>query len=229
MTTTDPWGNPKTKSPPPRLAPIVIAALAILPVVGYLAGGYFERHALDDPKTRLEVAIKALDDGYDRIALKLFQSLAEKGNAKAQYHLAIMYEHGWGTSVDPKKAVDLYTKAAKQSLVPAESRLGEIYLHGTLVLQDLTKARAWFEKAAKAQSSEAEQELGDIFERGLGVPADPIESYAWNALAAQHDNSLAAMQRDRVLRTLSPDQQAKAEARARTLEATLKATPAPTK
>jgi TPR repeat protein len=222
MPTMDPWGNAKAKSL--RLAPVMIMALVILPVIGYVAGGYLERHALNDPNTRLDVAIKALEEGYDKTALKLFQPLAETGNAKAQYHLAIMYEHGWGTPADPKKAVELYTKAAEQSLVPAQARLGEIYLRGTLVLQDLAKAREWCERAARAQDSDAELELADIYEHGLGVPQDAIEAYAWNALAARHGNSLAAMQRDRILRTLAPDQQAKAEARARALEGTLSAT-----
>jgi TPR repeat protein len=174
-----------------------------------------------DPKTRLEIAIRALQSGYDVTALKLFQPLAEKGNAKAQYHLAIMYENGWGTPVDKKKALDLYTKAAQQSLVPAETRLGEIYLRGTLVLQDLNKAREWFQKAAKAQSSDAQVQLADMYERGLGVPADPKEAYAWNAVAAKRGNALAASRRDKILLTLSPDAQVQAEARAKVLEASL--------
>jgi TPR repeat protein len=158
-------------------------ALLILPVLGYVAGSFIERRALDDPKTRLKVAIEALGSGYDATALKLFLSLAEKGNAKAQYHLSIM---------------------------PAETRLGEIYLRGTLVLQDLAKARVWSEKAAKAQSSDAELDLADFYERGLGVPADPIEAYAWYAVAAKQGNRLAVTQRDKVLGTLSLDEQAKA-------------------
>ena len=225
MSTAAPWGNPKSDLPPPRPAPILLVALLILPVLGYVAGSFIQRRALDDPKTRLKVAIEALGSGYDATALKLFLSLAEKGNAKAQYHLAIMYEHGWGTPVDAEKAVDLYTKAAKQSLVLAETRLGEIYLRGTLVLQDLAKARVWSEKAAKAQSSDAELDLADFYERGLGVPADPIEAYAWYAVAAKQGNRLAVTQRDKVLGTLSLDEQAKAEARAKALEASLKADP----
>jgi hypothetical protein len=176
-----------------------------------------------DPKTRLQIAIKALQEGYDGTAVKLFQPLADKGNAKAQYHLAIMYEHGWGTAVDRKKAVDLCTKAAEQSLVPAEARLGEIYLRGTLVLQDLGEARKWLEKAAKAQSSSAQLQLADMYERGLGMPADLQEAYAWNAVAAQQGNALAASQRDRILATLTPAAQVEAEARAKALADSLAA------
>jgi TPR repeat protein len=69
---------------------VLLAALLVLPVLGYAAGSFIERRELDDPNTRLKVAIEALENGYDATALRLFLSLAEKGNAKAQYHLAIM-------------------------------------------------------------------------------------------------------------------------------------------
>jgi len=228
MPTASPWGDPSPKRPRfRRPGPLVILLLLALPLLGYLGGGYLEQHALNTPKTRLGVAIRALDSGYDRTALMLFQPLADKGDAKAEFHLAVMYEHGWGTSKDAGKAVDLYAKAAKQGLVPAQARLGEIYLHGTLVLQDLAKARLWSEKAARAGSTDAQLELADIYDRGLGVPADPVEAYAWNAVAAARGNTLAASRRDRILRTLTSDNQSRAEARANVLEASLRPPSAP--
>ena len=228
MPNASPWGDPEPNEPRlRRLSPTLIVILVALPVLGYLGGSYVERHALNAPATRLDVAIKALNGGYDRTALTLFQPLAEQGNARAQFHLALMYEHGWGTAKDANKAVDLYTEAAERGLVPAQSRLGEVYLHGTLVLQDLAKARQWSEKAARAKDIDAQLELADIYERGLGVSADAIEAYAWNAVAAAAGNALAASQRDRILMTLSPDNQAKAQARATVLAASMKGPPAP--
>jgi localization factor PodJL len=96
-----------------------------------------------------------------------------------------------------------------------------------LVLQDLAKARQWSEKAAKAGSIDAQLELADIYDRGLGVAQDQIEAYAWNAVAAARGNTFAASQRDKILRTLSPDNQVKAQARANALEASVKPAPAP--
>jgi TPR repeat protein len=223
MTTTNPWG---IKPEPPSKWPFLILLVIILVLI--IAGYFVERqHAPHPPETQLEIAIKARQEGFDGTALRLFQPLAEKGNARAQYYLAIMYEHGWGTPVDKKKALDLYTKAAEQSLVPAENRLGEICLRGTLLLQDLGKAREWFKKAAKGQISEAQLQLGDIYERGLGVPPDPKEAYAWYAVSTKQGNGMAASQRDRILATLSPDAQAQAEARAKALEASLAGSSAP--
>jgi TPR repeat protein len=228
MPVSSPWGDPGPKRP--RLHwphPIVIVLLLLLPVLGYLGGRYLERHAFTVPKTRLDVAISALNNGYDRTALSLFQPLAEKGDASAEFHLAMMYEHGWGTAKDGNKALDFYTQAAKQGLVPAEARLEEIYLDGTLVLQDLGKARQWSEMAAKAGSADAQLNLANIYDRGLGVAQDQIEAYAWDALAAARGNILAASRRDKILTTLSPDNQLKAQARANALEALIKPAPEP--
>jgi TPR repeat protein len=223
MTTAgNPWGNPEPEPPPLRPSPILIVLLAILPIAGYFVGTYIERRTHSSPQARLELAIQTLRDGYDDSALKLFQALADEGNAKAQFHLAIMYEHGWGTPADPKRAVELYTKAAQQALTPAETRLGDVYLHGTVALQDVARARTWYEKAARAGSNYAEQQLGDIYERGLGVAANPIEAYAWNAVAAAKGNKLAASQRDRILQAMPPDVQAKAAARATALEVSIR-------
>jgi TPR repeat protein len=227
MPTVSPWGDhPGTKRPGhPWRNPIVAVLLLLLLLVGYFGGSYLVRHALADQEMRLDLAIKALNGGFDRTALKLLKPLAEKGDAQAQYRLAIMYEHGWGTPRDGKRAVGLYLQAANQGLVSAQARLGEIYLRGMLVLQDLAKARQWFATAAMAGNTDAQLELANIYERGLGVSQDHIEAYAWNAVAAATGNTLAAGQRDRNLRTLSLDDQVKAEARANALATSMKAKP----
>jgi Sel1 repeat len=228
MSTASPWGDlPEMKRPGhPRRNAILVILLLLLLLLGYLGGSYLVRHALADTQMRLDLASKALSGGFDRMAVKLLTPLAEKGDAQAQYRLAILYEQGWGTPRDGKRAVGLYGKAANQRLVSAQDRLGEIYLRGTLVLQDLAKARQWFEKAAMAGNLDAQLELAHIYEHGLGVTQDHIEAYAWNAVAAATGDTQAADQRDRNLRTLSVDDQVKAEARANALVAAMKARPA---
>jgi TPR repeat protein len=225
MPTVSPWGDyPETKRwGHPWRNPIAVVLLLLLLLLGYFGGSYLVRHALTEPAMRLDLAIKALNGGFDRTALKLLKPLAKTGDAQAQYRLAIMYEHGWGTPSDGKRAVGLYLQAANQGLVSAQVRLGEIYLRGMLVLQDLAKARQWFAKAAMAGNTDAQLELADIYERGLGVSQDHIEAYAWNAVAAATGNTLAAGQRDRNLRTLSLADQVKAEARANALATSMKA------
>jgi TPR repeat protein len=223
MSSASPWGNPEPNGPRQRRpSPLQLVVLLALPLLGYLGGGYLERHPIDTAQSRFGIAVRALNSGYDRTALMLFRPMAEKGDARAQYYLASMYEHGWGVSKDTSRAVALYSDAAKQGFVPAEARLGDIYLRGRLVLQDLAKARQWSENAAKAGSVDAQLELARIYHRGLGAPEDQMQAYAWDAIAAARGSGLAARERDQILTGLAPENQAKAEALASTLEASLK-------
>jgi TPR repeat protein len=84
-----------------------IRSLSFLPLLGYFCGEYLEGHALVNSEARFDVAIKALNGGYDRTASALLTPLAEKGDAEAQYHLATMYEHGWGTAKDGRNAASI--------------------------------------------------------------------------------------------------------------------------
>ena len=128
MPTGNPWRFPQRISDR-SLRPAALAAILLaVTLLGYAAGSFLDQHAVPDTSAaRLQVAMRALAGGYDRAAFLLLQPLAGKGDAQAQYHLATLYEHGWGTPVDVKKAVDLYRKAAQKSVVPAETRLAQIY------------------------------------------------------------------------------------------------------
>ena len=57
---------------------------------------------------QLEDGLAAYKDGDYVIALKLLRPLAKQGNAKAQYHLSIMYEQGQGVTQDHKEALKWY-------------------------------------------------------------------------------------------------------------------------
>lgn len=135
ISTASPWGEyPEMKRPGhPRRNPILVIVLLLTLLFGYLGGSYLVQHALADSEIRLDLAIKALDGGFDGMAVKLLTPLAETGGAQAQYRLAIMYEHGWGTPRDDKRAVGFYRKAANQGLASAQARLGEIYLRGAQI------------------------------------------------------------------------------------------------
>ena len=46
--------------------------------------------------------------------LQWYQKAAKRGNVKAQFNLAAMYDNGEGVMQDKEKAVQWYQKAAKQ-------------------------------------------------------------------------------------------------------------------
>jgi len=98
-------------------------------------------------------------DAYDRndyaTALKEWKTLAEQGNATAQYSLAVMYDKGQGVPQDYKTAVKWYTLAAKQGKVSAQYNLGLMYAKGQGVPQGYIYAHMWFDIAASSGNKDA--------------------------------------------------------------------------
>ncbi len=66
------------------------------------------------------------------------KALAEKGNAKAQFTLGLMYTLGQGVPQDYQKAVTWLRKAARQGNASAQSNLGLMY-HTVSVKIDVAK------------------------------------------------------------------------------------------
>ena len=116
---------------------------------------------------------------------------AEKGNAEAQYWLAILYEHGRGTKQNYAKARQWYEKAAKQGDINAQVSLGQMYKDGKGGKQDYSKARQWWEKAAQKGSAYAQKRLGDLYSDGHGVKQDYDKARQWWEKAAAQNNGEA--------------------------------------
>ena len=71
------------------------------------------------------------------------KALAEKGDAKAQYNLGLMYFNGRGGKQDFKEAVKWHQKAADQGHAMAQYNLGNMYYNGWGVKQDFKEAVKW--------------------------------------------------------------------------------------
>ena len=202
-----------------RLPVSIIQILAFL-AIGAFIGYQFQKQQLKDPKVRLEVAHEALAHGDDATALQLYMGLAEAGNARAQYWLADMFEFGYGVKKDLKKAISWMEKAAKQGLPVAQARLGEIYFAGRDAVQDFKAARLWLGKAAAQRNAVAERRLGQMDEEGLGGPKNVIQAYVWYERAILDGDGYAERLRDNLLKRLSPEQIAEAQALAEKSNAT---------
>ena len=146
----------------------------------------------------------------DAFALNLFNKLAAKNDATAEYWLAHMTEWGLGVPRDIPKAISLYEKAAAQNSRPAETRLGEIYLHGNLAPPDYAKAFDLLGKAARQGDPRAAMLLGQMYRFGLGAAADPIESYAWSEVAVLEGLSFAKIEREAAFVSMSSRDRRKA-------------------
>jgi hypothetical protein len=80
-------------------------------------------------------------------ASKEWKPLAEKGDAKSQTNLGILYYNGKGVLKDYKKAVEWLTKAAEQGEAEAQFILGEIYIEGKGALKSFKTAKYWVQLA----------------------------------------------------------------------------------
>ena len=74
----------------------------------------------------LEAAREATQNGDYKKAFDIYKSLANAGNAEAQYCLGIMYETGKGVDIDIFEAVMWYRKAKAKGFSMAERKLLEL-------------------------------------------------------------------------------------------------------
>jgi TPR repeat protein len=96
-------------------------------------------------------------------ALKLFRPLAEKGNALAQYNIALMHKMGLGVTKSEKEARKWARLAAKQGNADAQQLMGSLYYKQSgEESPDTLKAYVWYEAAAGQGNAEAQKELASL-------------------------------------------------------------------
>ena len=128
-------------------------------------------------------------------AIKIYEQLANQGNAEAQYEIGSMYQLGDGVQNDNKKANHWYEKAANQGHIDAQFYLGENYFSGYGIPKDFKKAIYWYEKAANLGRIDAQNKLGNIYNHIIAasrtsIPKDLKKAIYWHEKAAvQYDNN----------------------------------------
>lgn len=79
----------------------------------------------------------------EETGVELIRQAAERGNAPAQFRLALCYEEGQGLSQDYGQAVYWWRKAAEQGYAEAQYSLGICYAEGIGVDRDSKQAEYW--------------------------------------------------------------------------------------
>lgn len=92
---------------------------------------------------------------------KLDQIMANRGDAMAQFSVAIAYEDGLGVTKDLKQAFEWYSMAANQGHEGAQYKVGTFYDQGLVVKKDPKMAMQWYKKAAGG-SRAAQKRLNEI-------------------------------------------------------------------
>jgi TPR repeat protein len=88
--------------------------------------------------------VDAVEKGDYNTAYIIFLPLAERGDARAQCNLGVMYDNGLGVPKDYKEASKWFRLAAEQGDPYAQHNLGGMYDQGQGVVQDHVLAYMWF-------------------------------------------------------------------------------------
>ncbi|MFY9558914.1 MAG: GAF domain-containing protein [Terriglobales bacterium] len=141
------------KGVPVRLLHLVLlgltAAMTAM-VLGYLLAPTIQRLWFSKPevsKSQQVVAAASVPNtanpSTQTKTLEGARTLAEQGNADAQWNLGVRYHTGEGVPQDDTQAVQWFQRAAEQGHVTAQATLGAYYWAGRGVPQDLSKAYFW--------------------------------------------------------------------------------------
>lgn len=106
--------------------------------------------------TQHEDGVVAHQRGDYGIALRLWQPLADQGDAEAQCSLGFLYSNGRGVAQDDAFAANWYQKAAYQGHAGAQFNLGCMYATGRGVTLDDCAAAYWLREAAKQDHTGAQ-------------------------------------------------------------------------
>lgn len=150
--------------------------------------------------------LDAAERGDYATALGEWRTLAEQGDAIAQYNLGMMYRKGEGVLKDDKEAVKWFRISAEQGDPRSQTYLGVMYGEGMGVAKDNEEALKWYRLAAEQGFAGAMGNLGVMYAKGDGVLMNYVEAYKWGNLAAANGNEKGRKLRDIVEKTMTPSQ-----------------------
>ena len=157
----------------------------------------------------------AYNAGDYETALKEWKSLAEKGNAKAQIHVFMMYSSGEGVTQDDKEAMRWLRLAVEQGDAKAQFELGSVYKAGLSVTRDFKEAMKWYRLAAEQGYADAQFALGQMHLKGQGVIQDNVIANMWFNIAASSGSNNPIMFKKTVESKMTREQIAKSQELAR--------------
>jgi TPR repeat protein len=124
-------------------------------------------------------------------ARELYETAANKGDARATSNLGSLYASGQGVAQDYRTAFALYLNAADKGDARGMFNIGLLYANGQGVAQDFAKAREWWEKAADKGEVIAMSSLGSLYASGQGVAQDDTKARQWWEKAADKGSAPA--------------------------------------
>lgn len=134
-----------------------------------------------------------INSNKDDEALPILIKLAKSGNLKAQNHLGLMYQYGYGNKVEDTKNL----VKAKYWLEQAAEKNYPIAIHNLAVLiyneattdKEFETALNLFTKAAALDHYESYNFIGNYYNEGLIYPKNLKKSFENYNIAAQNNNA----------------------------------------
>lgn len=124
-----------------------------------------------------------LDKRYGE-SRRIFGSLADTGNVRAQFMMGTIFEQGLGVDKDLSAAARWYRAAADGGNASAQYNLGVFYQFGKGVQKDSVAAAKLLQQAAEQGHGRAQNNLSTFYFTGVGVPQDLVEAWKWLTLSA---------------------------------------------
>ena len=121
--------------------------------------------------------------------VKKLRTLAEQGNADAQFQLGGRYCTGKGVPSDAVESIKWFRAAAEQGHAEAQGALASRYYYGIegLLPEDKEEAAKWMRKSAEGGHGMGQLRLGDFYDKGEGVAEDKEEAVKWFRKAAEQE------------------------------------------
>lgn len=162
-----------------------------------------------------EKGMAAAEAGDFATALAEWAPLAEEGDARAQFNMAVLYDNGYGVEKDLAEAAKWFRLAAEQGLAMAQFNLGYMYATGQGMERDIKEAAIWYWRAADQGLPVAQFNLATLYLSPRSLPQDYINAYMWLEVAAALGYMKAAEYQGGVAIRMQPDDIATAKTMAR--------------
>jgi len=139
------------------------------------------------------------------------KALAEKGDAKQQFGLGLLYYLGEGVPKDFSESLKWWKLSANQGNVDGMTGLQIIFSEGS-PFENVRERLRWVKLSAEKGYAPSANLLASMYETGDGVPQNYMRAYVWYSVFAAQGGIFAPGDRDRIGSTLSPQDLSKAQA-----------------
>lgn len=123
-------------------------------------------------------------------ANRIWQRLADAGNANAQINLGLAYVWGNGVTRNNVEAVRLMRLAAQQEHPTAQANLALFYRDGIIEPRDYAEAFRLAQKAAASGQAFPQWVLGSMYRHGIGVERNDVTAVVYYRLSADQGHPM---------------------------------------